>query len=426
MDEKNVHIDTQTKATFTRMYNSLSHPVPYMKASAVVAPRTIPKEKPDIEEAIDESDEGEAAALDEAEVNEGEDEELDLKKDKLVKVPKRKAAPAKSRARKVKKAVSGGGDGGNDDYDDDGDEDDEEIKPKKRARNMFKSASRSIVRASSLSNSSRSVAVALQLQSLPVRRFINTTTKTKPVEKSSTWKATFAKWTAAGALVYWYNTSDVFAEEPSFSIADRLGVSKTPSSPGQPTIESILSERRHKSFPESEPVHPTTISQDPSKSPDAQSQLQPEENPDLMTPGELQDEATSQGAFNEETGEINWDCPCLGGMAQGPCGEEFKAAFSCFVYSKEEPKGMDCIEKFKGMQDCFRQHPEIYGSELEGEELESELTKSDVKDQVQNASATEAPETMSPAPAEPPVAPEATVKESPIERAAAVTGEVKR
>jgi len=25
-----------------------------------------------------------------------------------------------------------------------------------------------------------------------------------------------------------------------------------------------------------------------------------------------------EGAFNPETGEINWDCPCLGGMAQGP------------------------------------------------------------------------------------------------------------
>ena len=59
-------------------------------------------------------------------------------------------------------------------------------------------------------------------------------------------------------------------------------------------------------------------------------------------------------AFNPETGEINWDCPCLGGMADGPCGEEFKAAFSCFVYSEEEPKGVDCVEKFKGMQDCFR------------------------------------------------------------------------
>jgi intermembrane space import and assembly protein 40 len=63
--------------------------------------------------------------------------------------------------------------------------------------------------------------------------------------------------------------------------------------------------------------------------------------------GGLEDEASSQGAFNPETGEINWDCPCLGGMAHGPCGEEFKAAFSCFVYSNEEPKGVECIEKFK-------------------------------------------------------------------------------
>lgn len=62
---------------------------------------------------------------------------------------------------------------------------------------------------------------------------------------------------------------------------------------------------------------------------------------------QLEEEADQQGAFNPETGEINWDCPCLGGMAHGPCGEEFKAAFSCFVYSTEEPKGMDCIDKFK-------------------------------------------------------------------------------
>ncbi|WVQ68239.1 uncharacterized protein L199_006446 [Kwoniella botswanensis] len=76
----------------------------------------------------------------------------------------------------------------------------------------------------------------------------------------------------------------------------------------------------------------------------------------------------SQGAFNEETGEINWDCPCLGGMADGPCGEEFKAAFSCFIYSEAEPKGVDCVEKFKHMQDCFRAHPEIYGEEIDDDE----------------------------------------------------------
>lgn len=65
------------------------------------------------------------------------------------------------------------------------------------------------------------------------------------------------------------------------------------------------------------------------------------------SPEALEQEASQQGAFNPETGEINWDCPCLGGMAHGPCGEEFKAAFSCFVYSKEEPKGIECIDKFQ-------------------------------------------------------------------------------
>lgn len=69
--------------------------------------------------------------------------------------------------------------------------------------------------------------------------------------------------------------------------------------------------------------------------------------PEVGGVGELEEEADQQGAFNPETGEINWDCPCLGGMAHGPCGEEFKAAFSCFVYSTEDPKGMDCIDRFK-------------------------------------------------------------------------------
>lgn len=74
-----------------------------------------------------------------------------------------------------------------------------------------------------------------------------------------------------------------------------------------------------------------------------------------------EDDEEGQGAFNPVTGEINWDCPCLGGMAHGPCGQQFREAFSCFVFSEQEPKGIDCIEKFKNMQDCFREHPDIYG-----------------------------------------------------------------
>ena len=71
-------------------------------------------------------------------------------------------------------------------------------------------------------------------------------------------------------------------------------------------------------------------------------------------------EAGAGGAFNPVTGEINWDCPCLGGMAYGPCGLQFREAFSCFVFSEKEPKGIECVEKFKAMQDCFREHPDVY------------------------------------------------------------------
>lgn len=77
--------------------------------------------------------------------------------------------------------------------------------------------------------------------------------------------------------------------------------------------------------------------------------------------GQAKKDAEKQEAFNEETGEINWDCPCLGGMADGPCGEDFKAAFSCFVYSKADPKGSECLDKFHAMQECFKEHKEIYG-----------------------------------------------------------------
>ncbi|KAM9798676.1 mitochondrial intermembrane space import and assembly protein 40-like [Syngnathus typhle] len=63
------------------------------------------------------------------------------------------------------------------------------------------------------------------------------------------------------------------------------------------------------------------------------------------------------------SGEINWSCPCLGGMASGPCGTEFKEAFSCFHYSKEELKGSECLDQFRAMQECMQLYPELYPQE---------------------------------------------------------------
>uniref|UniRef100_A0A9L0JSP5 Mitochondrial intermembrane space import and assembly protein 40 n=1 Tax=Equus asinus TaxID=9793 RepID=A0A9L0JSP5_EQUAS len=69
-------------------------------------------------------------------------------------------------------------------------------------------------------------------------------------------------------------------------------------------------------------------------------------------------------------GDINWNCPCLGGMASGPCGEQFKSAFSCFHYSTEEVKGSDCVAQFRAMQECMQKYPDLYPQEDEEEEEE--------------------------------------------------------
>lgn len=75
------------------------------------------------------------------------------------------------------------------------------------------------------------------------------------------------------------------------------------------------------------------------------------------------------------SGEINWNCPCLGGMASGPCGTEFKDAFSCFHYSKEEVKGSDCLENFRAMQECMQRYPELYPQEDEKEQQQQQSSE---------------------------------------------------
>ncbi|KAI1762685.1 hypothetical protein GGR53DRAFT_407413 [Hypoxylon sp. FL1150] len=213
------------------------------------------------------------------------------------------------------------------------------------------------------------------------RQFTNPTSgrrfaSTSPADKKRSWKSSLARWGLAGGAVYWYSTTAAFAEEP---------LPKTIQPPPQfsdedlPTVEAVVAQKRKEAEARLRrtPLAPepatTTLSTELSPSAPAKDV----ETPTRPTapeggPEALEEEAGQQGAFNPETGEINWDCPCLGGMAHGPCGEEFKAAFSCFVYSKEEPKGMDCIDKFQHMQDCFRLHPEVYGDELDDDEASAE------------------------------------------------------
>lgn len=82
---------------------------------------------------------------------------------------------------------------------------------------------------------------------------------------------------------------------------------------------------------------------------------------DHATPSTIQlPESEPQPGLILDNGDINWNCPCLGGMATGPCGVEFREAFSCFHYSEAQPKGSDCYEAFKTMQDCMGNYPGVY------------------------------------------------------------------
>lgn len=127
MNAEDVKIDSQTKSAFTRLYNQQSHPLPFMKASNTMAPKNLTKEKPDLEEAIEESEDDEEPVAN----NDEDDEELDLKKDRYVKAPK-KRAPKKAASKKAPgKAKGKATEETEDDELEDAEESEEVVKPKK-------------------------------------------------------------------------------------------------------------------------------------------------------------------------------------------------------------------------------------------------------------------------------------------------------
>ena len=93
---------------------------------------------------------------------------------------------------------------------------------------------------------------------------------------------------------------------------------------------------------------------------------------DWLEDMEAEQETRPQSAVDPETGEINWDCPCLASALKPPCGGFFRVAFECFVKSQSEPKGSECVDAFREMSDCIRAHPETYGEPEEEQMLESD------------------------------------------------------
>lgn len=49
--------------------------------------------------------------------------------------------------------------------------------------------------------------------------------------------------------------------------------------------------------------------------------------------------------------------PRAGSLKEGPCGSTFVEAFSCFIRSDHEDKGMDCVPQFGAFQTCLQAHP---------------------------------------------------------------------
>ncbi|KAG1867352.1 hypothetical protein F4604DRAFT_1656006 [Suillus subluteus] len=207
---------------------------------------------------------------------------------------------------------------------------------------------------------------------LPLRRYVHTNAGSSArIFKNYSTRSGLALGATVTFAAYmaWSLSSDsqrISLDAQPVSASKKLPVSTTPSLPAADSTPPPI-QTEETSSETSVPV----IEEDADKTPHAAPAEAPSE------------EQPSGGAYNPVTGEINWDCPCLGGMAHGPCGPEFREAFSCFVYSEKEPKGIDCVEKFKAMQTCFREHPDVYGEEImdddDEEEPQGEATPSDAK-----------------------------------------------
>ena len=216
---------------------------------------------------------------------------------------------------------------------------------------MYRTAMRTATRPALRTTTATSTTTTTRtlLRPTPASRRLASTT---PANRPRTWKGSLARWGLVAGAVYYYNTSPVFADEVVSAAAGSSSSSRgTIDAPPQfddselPTVDSVLENKRRQIQARLEKKHeasPAEKADGPAASGAVDAGAQ-----EGGGAAALEEEAGQQGAFNPETGEINWDCPCLGGMAHGPCGEEFRTAFSCFVYSNEEPKGMDCIEKFQ-------------------------------------------------------------------------------
>lgn len=86
-------------------YNLQAHPLPFMKSVTAVAPKKSTREKPDLEEAMEDSDQAELS--DDVKQEDDEDAAAGLSKDKYLRQPRKRATQSKGGGQKAKKQPSG-------------------------------------------------------------------------------------------------------------------------------------------------------------------------------------------------------------------------------------------------------------------------------------------------------------------------------
>merc|ERR1712150_99403 len=65
-----------------------------------------------------------------------------------------------------------------------------------------------------------------------------------------------------------------------------------------------------------------------------------------------------------EDGRPNFDCPCIGSLPHGPCGEFFKNSFRCWAKYKDESDSVnffqECQPLFIQWTECFEKYAGFY------------------------------------------------------------------
>merc|ERR1712151_268285 len=59
---------------------------------------------------------------------------------------------------------------------------------------------------------------------------------------------------------------------------------------------------------------------------------------------------------------IDWECPCLSDVRQGPCADAFRSAFECAHYAENDVARLECKPRMEIMADCVRANREQYSS----------------------------------------------------------------